>query len=151
MQAAVGTEQKQIRLDTILQQQELVLAQENTLCVLRARTMQGPLRGFHQDLYKIFSQGPVQDHARTSWRGFRKHLPQSAKKVAPVSSRFCWGPRSVARGRLPWQPRVADFVRDCAIEMHMDISQGHFYARMWKGVRNWAWSTTRLCQKPNHS
>ena len=72
MQAAVGTEQKQIRLDTILQQQELVLAQENALCVLHARTMQGPLRGFHQDLYKIFSQRLVNDldhdHARTSKR-----------------------------------------------------------------------------------
>ena len=23
--------------------------------------MQGPLKGFHQDLHKIFSQGPLQD------------------------------------------------------------------------------------------
>ena len=30
------------------------------------------------------------------------------------------------------QNRGADFVRACAIEMHMDISQGHFYARIYR-------------------
>ena len=30
------------------------------------KVMQRPLRGFHQDLDKIFSEGPGQDHARTS-------------------------------------------------------------------------------------
>ena len=30
--------------------------------------MQGLLGGFHQDLYKICSQGPAQNHARTSYR-----------------------------------------------------------------------------------
>ena len=31
-----------------------------------SKLMQGPLRGSHQDLHKIFRQGPAQDHARTS-------------------------------------------------------------------------------------
>ena len=29
------------------------------------------------------------------------------------------------------QSRVADFVRDCAVEMHMDMSQKPFYARIY--------------------
>jgi hypothetical protein len=39
----------------------------------RYKIMQGLLRGFHHDLYKVFSKGPVEDldqdlHARTTTR-----------------------------------------------------------------------------------
>ena len=42
------------------------------------KVMHGPLRGCKQDLHKVFLEGPVQDHARTSYRissGSSQHLP----------------------------------------------------------------------------
>jgi hypothetical protein len=43
---------------------QFVLAQEATLCILIMDLMPEPhtLRGFHQGLHKIFSQGMVEDH-----------------------------------------------------------------------------------------
>ena len=42
------------------------ISTQDLLTIYLSKIMQGPLRGSHQGLHKIFSQGPVQDHARTS-------------------------------------------------------------------------------------
>ena len=73
MQATLATEIKRGKTLSELQQQAPVLSQEATLPLLTRTSdqdfkifMQRPPTPSHLDLRNIFSQGPVQDHARTS-------------------------------------------------------------------------------------
>ena len=92
--------------------------------------MQGPpedfnrisTRSFYKDLYKIM-QGPRPGQpfcASLRCRHVYGHLTR------PI---LCenWQEKCHASG----QPRDPHFVRACAIEMHMDVSQEQFYARIY--------------------
>ena len=63
--------------------------------------MQGHVAGYHQDLHNILFQGSPQD-----------------------LSQDMGSPNRDGRD----QERDNRFVRDCAVEMHMDIAQKQFYA-----------------------
>ena len=83
------------------------------LCA-RSCTDLGPLRGFQQDLHKIFSQGFVQDQAGASQRisaGSAQHL------VRRTCARE--GLTRISTRPLRWFHQD-HFVRACAVEMHMD-------------------------------
>ena len=62
---------------------------------------------FHRDLHKIFSEVPVQER-----------IPPRSSKISTRSSH-----------------EDNRFVRSCAVEMHVDISQEPFYVRIyWKNA-----------------
>ena len=107
------------------------------------KIMQEPLTVFYRDLHNIFSQGPLQEPGqdlhilRTSktapcnsckivTKGPSKELIRCLYQYAHGHlrrSRSCenlhW---KCPRPRL-WEPGGADFVRACAIKIHMDFSQ----------------------------
>ena len=115
------------------------------------KIMQEPLTVFYRDLHNIFSQGPLQEPGqdlhilRTSktapcnsckivTKGPSKELIRCLYQYAHGHlrrSRSCenlhW---KCPRPRL-WEPGGADFVRACAIKIHMDFSQKQFYAKTY--------------------
>ena len=87
---------------------------------------QGPVQdhgrtAFHQDPDKIFSQGPVQDHARTSFM-ISAGSPKDLLRRAFVTEDFT---RTSTRS----SHKDNRFAQACAIDMHMDMSQEPCYAR----------------------
>ena len=119
--------------------------------------MQGPLRGFLQGFWQISSQGPVQDHARTSERissgSLLKLLPRSCTRSRKdFLEDFIWfhldlhkifsqgllqdhkrdfTREFLGKCRAPDGSRDRDphFARACAVEMHMVMSQEPEFAR----------------------
>ena len=80
-------------------------------CARSCKDILGPIGGSQQDLHKIFSQGSVQDHARTS----KNEQGALVKRYLRKS-----------------QNLGLHLVRARAVEMHMGISRGHFYAIIYR-------------------
>ena len=111
-------------------------------------------RGSHQDLQKIFRYSPVQDHAR-HLQGLNARfdlqvqgpLREDCARISAGHMIFLQGQPFFAslRGqKAHGQPARTDrtnaapkgwdnrFERACAVEMHMDMSEEPFCARMFK-------------------
>ena len=78
------------------------------------KIMQGHVAGFHQDVYNIFSQGPLY---KTSVKIFIYHWGLQDETLA----------RSSDLSLRKDQERDTRFVRACAIERHMEMPQEPFH------------------------
>ena len=74
---------------------------------------------------RLDSQGPAHDHAGTPWEDFTRITTRSSHKNHPTR-------KFASKCRPPDRSRDRDphFVRACATEMHMDMSQEPSHARI---------------------